>query len=642
LKLLALTEGPDHVCYRYRVAPFARALARAGWQLECQPLVHGPLARWRQLRDTRFADAVLLQRKLLPWWELRVLRRSAKKLIYDFDDAVFHRDSYHTKGVDSWQRMLRFWMTIYAADLILCGNQFLFDQAAAFVDNERVRLFPTCVEPQKYPVARHSGGASVKLIWIGQRSTVHCLYQMHEQLREAAQGVQARRDSQAVPVTGDGLGSPSSQVELRVISDVFPQLDGVCVVPIRWSSATESAELAAADIGISWLPYDDWSRGKCGLKVLQYMAAGLPVIANRVGVHREMIVDGLTGFLADTPQEWATAVRRLSGDASLRATMGAAARRRVEERYSVGQWEGRFTRAIDSLMPQAPHKAEGRRQKAESRRTFPRPSALTRLLFCLLPFAFCLLLGCTSLSKQPTALPLKHTLVLDPLVVYSDFALPPHHRLLEELVLERNELLNKLDLPKSEEPVNVYLFDNEDRFREFMRQFYPAFPQRRAFFVESDTRLAVYAQWGDRVAEDLRHEVAHGYLHSVVPKLPLWLDEGLAEYAEVPRGDAGLNRPHLRLLLDKLASFGWKPDLTRLERMASANELTQLDYAEAWAWVHWLMETDPARRKIVQGYLDELRSADVVPPFSVRLRGWFPQPEPLLVAHLRTLAMSTR
>ena len=254
----------------------------------------------------------------------------------------------------------------------------------------------------------------------------------------------------------------------------------------------------------------------------------------------------------------------------------------------------------------------------------------------------CASLGCTRFTSRPSVLPAGHTLVLDPLVVYSDFTLPPHHRLLEELVLERNDLLTKLQLPKSEEPVNVYLFDTEERFREFLHRYHPDFPQRRAFFVETDTRLTVYAQWGDRVAEDLRHEVAHGYLHSVVPGLPLWLDEGLAEYAEVPRGHTGLNQPHLRLLLDKLASFGWKPDLARLERINSASDMTQLDYAEAWAWIYWLMEGDHARRQIVQGYLDELRKGEAVPPFSVRLHNWFPQPEALLVAHLRSLGSSTR
>jgi hypothetical protein len=260
---------------------------------------------------------------------------------------------------------------------------------------------------------------------------------------------------------------------------------------------------------------------------------------------------------------------------------------------------------------------------------------------CLLA-VLCLLAGCTGFDTRSSTLPLKNTLVLDPLIVHSDFNLPPRHRLLEDLVQERTELLTKLQLPKSEEPVNIYLFETEQRFREFIKRDHPDFPDRRAFFVETDTRLAVYAQWGDHVAEDLRHEVAHGYLHAVVPNLPLWLDEGLAEYAEVPRGHGGVNRPHLRLLLEKLASFGWKPDLARLERLTSVSDMTQLDYAEAWAWVHWLMETDPARRKILQGYLEELRTIEVIPPFSVRLHGWFPQPDPLLVSHLHALAPAAR
>src|SRR6185295_16292773 len=101
----------------------------------------------------------------------------------------------------------------------------------------------------------------------------------------------------------------------------------------------------------------------------------------------------------------------------------------------------------------------------------------------------------------------------------------------------------------SDEPIHVYLFESGPVFTEFMHAHYPSFPQRRAFFVETDTRLTVYAQWGDRVAEDLRHEVSHGYLQSIIRNLPLWLDEGLAEYFEVPRGTQGFNRPHVDELL---------------------------------------------------------------------------------------------
>lgn len=247
--------------------------------------------------------------------------------------------------------------------------------------------------------------------------------------------------------------------------------------------------------------------------------------------------------------------------------------------------------------------------------------------------------GCSNLLKRKNVLPVRHTLVLDPLVVHSDFKLPPHHRLLNELVLERNELLNTLELTKSEEPVQVYLFDTEERFRDFLGRYYPDFPQRRAFFVETDTRLTVYAYWGDRVAEDLRHEVAHGYLHSVVPNLPLWLDEGLAEYAEVPQGGGGLNQPHVQLLLEKSAQHSWRPNFARLERLTSASEMTQTDYAEAWAWVHWLLEGNPAGRQSVQSYLADLRQGQRVPPFSARLSGLSQSSDRALMAHLQSLAV---
>ncbi len=246
--------------------------------------------------------------------------------------------------------------------------------------------------------------------------------------------------------------------------------------------------------------------------------------------------------------------------------------------------------------------------------------------------------GCSTLVQRKNVLPARHTLVLDPLIVHSDFKLPPHHRLLNELVLERNELLATLNLAKSEEQVQVYLFDSEERFRDFLGRYYPDFPPRRAFFVESDTRLAVYAYWGDRVAEDLRHEVAHGYLHAVVPNLPLWLDEGLAEYAEVPQGNGGLNQPHVQLLLEKLGQHSWRPNLDRLERLTSASEMTQSDYAEAWAWVHWLLQGDAAGRQLVQTYLAELHQGLRVPPFSARLSGPHQANDALLIAHLQALA----
>src|SRR4051794_11352980 len=167
-------------------------------------------------------------------------------------------------------------------------------------------------------------------------------------------------------------------------------------------------------------------------------------------------------------------------------------------------------------------------------------------------------LGCASIAKQTNPpIATDKPLVLGQLIVHSDFPLPPKHRLLDDLVTLRGDLLAKLDLPGSKEPIDIYLFGSEERFNQFIHARYPTLPPRRAFFLKNETHLVVYAHWGDRVAEDLRHEVAHGYLHSVVPNIPLWLDEGLAEYFEVPRGMNGLNKSHIELLSGQVQTGTW-------------------------------------------------------------------------------------
>src|SRR5437763_508971 len=330
MKVLALTEAPNHVCYRYRVEAFAGALNQLGWTLESLPLEPNTFQRSPQLRAAAGADVVILQRRLLPLWQLRILRRAARVLLYDFDDALFCRDSYSRKGPMSWARLAHFWATVYAADAVTAGNSYLRDQAAQYIAPQRVHHMPTCVQPSLYPLAAHvRHDADAKLVWIGQHSTLNCLNFAQPMLAAAANGL-------------PGL-------ELRVICNRFPQLAGIQVVPRQWSVATEAAELADADIGVSWLPDDPWSLGKCGLKVLQYMAAGLPVVANPVGMNREMVIHEETGLLAATPEEWAEAIARLADDPKMRRRMGAAGRATVERHYSVERWAPEFAALIDRL-----------------------------------------------------------------------------------------------------------------------------------------------------------------------------------------------------------------------------------------------------------------------------------------------------
>lgn len=247
-------------------------------------------------------------------------------------------------------------------------------------------------------------------------------------------------------------------------------------------------------------------------------------------------------------------------------------------------------------------------------------------------------LGCARFQTTSNEMPGRNAIVREQLVVLSDFELPHQHRLLEELVAQRYDLAVKLGLPTSDEPIHVYLFDDPKRYLAFTRARFPEVSPRRAFFVESDTRLAVYAQWGDRVAEDLRHEVAHGYLHAVVPNIPLWLDEGLAEYFEVPRGHNGLNRPHVDELLKATADGVWRPDMARLEQLRSINDMRQIDYAEAWAWVHLLLETTPDRGAILRTQLQTLRRTGSAPALWTQVTPHVHQPELELLRHLQGLS----
>lgn len=224
------------------------------------------------------------------------------------------------------------------------------------------------------------------------------------------------------------------------------------------------------------------------------------------------------------------------------------------------------------------------------------------------------------------------------LEIYSNFELPREHRLFTELEARRKDVHETLGVPVSEEPIYVYLFSSADSYADFLQQRFPDFPHRRAFFVETDTKLEVFAYWGDRVAEDLRHEVAHGYLHAVVPGLPLWLDEGLAEYFEVPRTADGRHELHIRKLNEALDRGDWKPDLARLEQLQHPDQMAQQDYAESWAWVHWLLESSAENRAILRQYLARLRVTGSAPSLSQNVTNQVPHADQELVDWLRRLA----
>lgn len=338
LRVVALVESADHVCCRYRVAALRPALADAGVELEIVSLPRHVWGRVRVYHATRRADAVVVQRRLLPIAELALLRRWAKWMIFDFDDAVWLRDSYSSKGFESRKRTRRFRATVRTVDCVFAGNEYLATEAATHT-KAAVTVVPTCVNPAAYPIARHEDPVDgLRLVWIGSASTL--------------QGLERFRD------VLNRIGREVPGIRLRLICDRGLTLDHLPVEVVPWSATTESAEIAAADIGIGWVPDDPWSRGKCGLKVLQYQAAGLPVVANPIGVQADMVRDDETGYAATTAEEWVAAVKRLASDVGLRRRLGAAGRRQVEQHYGIdaGVWQW-----VDALRKQVEDRPWDRR-----------------------------------------------------------------------------------------------------------------------------------------------------------------------------------------------------------------------------------------------------------------------------------------
>lgn len=233
-------------------------------------------------------------------------------------------------------------------------------------------------------------------------------------------------------------------------------------------------------------------------------------------------------------------------------------------------------------------------------------SALKQKRLFLLAICLVAAIGCGSVGMSRSAsLPEQRTMTRDNLVFHTNFYFPRRHRLVEELLTKRSEIEATLGLTPSDELIHVFLFQDQDKFRRFVQQRHPSFPDRRAFFLQSSTTLLVYAHWNSRVAEDLRHEVTHAYVHSVIPNVPLWLDEGIAEYFERPSADRGLHRNHLEHLVSEHESGRWQPDLERLESLQQAGEMSQLDYAESWLWVHFLIQHNDRTQGLLQSYLQQ-------------------------------------
>jgi len=216
--------------------------------------------------------------------------------------------------------------------------------------------------------------------------------------------------------------------------------------------------------------------------------------------------------------------------------------------------------------------------------------------------------GCRTTEPDRSLLPARHSVQADQLVVLSDFRLNYDHPLISDLIDMRKKVGESLSLELNGPPVVVYLFPNKREYYSYLKTTYPTLPARRAYFIGTSFELAVYTYWGERVQEDLRHEFTHGLLHSTLQDVPLWLDEGLAEYFEVAGPEPGaVNSKSAQELAAAIAN-GWKPNLKRLESLHEVSMMNQADYREAWAWVHFMLHGSDDTRQLLVEYLQDLRT----------------------------------
>lgn len=325
MNILALVEAEDHVCCRYRIAAFRPHLEAAGHSLDIRALPKGFCGRIRTLATARRADVVILQRKLLSRIELAWLRRNARRLVFDFDDALWLRDSHSGKGFNDAKRARRFRAIVRYADAVVAGNSILAESAGP-----RAVLIPTCIDIGRYAtIDKPTSNERITLVWVGSSSTL--------------KGLESRRE------LFESLGRTVPGLRLKVICDRFPVFEHLPVDAVPWKEQSEAIEIAAGDIGIAWVPDDPWSRGKCGLKLLQYQAAGLPVVANPVGVQAEIVRPGTNGYSATTIEEWIAAIRALAADPSLRRRLGEAGREQVRTLYSVDVGGAKWVALLNRL-----------------------------------------------------------------------------------------------------------------------------------------------------------------------------------------------------------------------------------------------------------------------------------------------------
>ena len=221
-----------------------------------------------------------------------------------------------------------------------------------------------------------------------------------------------------------------------------------------------------------------------------------------------------------------------------------------------------------------------------------------------------------------------------PFFCHADFPLDNCSRLLEQMASLQRDLTNTLNIRPTQETIHLFLFHREAVYRRYVADYLPNVPYRRALFVKDRGRGMVFAYRNADFEIDLRHEGTHALLHAALPMVPLWLDEGLAEYFEVPAADRAFNHPHLSSVRWSVR-FGNVPAMERLEQLRDLEEMGQTEYRHAWAWVHFVLHGPADAHDEFVRYLGDIQAHTPPGTLSERLGRRLPNMKREFVDHFR-------
>jgi glycosyltransferase involved in cell wall biosynthesis len=305
---------------------FFRLVYKRGHYLQKAATFAGlSIKRLDALRDAAHFDLIFIYREMFPIGpaviEHLLSKRGRPPVVFDFDDAIFLPSvSDANRVIAALKQPQKVASIIRRSDHVITGNEYLADYARRF--NPAVTMIPTCVDTDRFAPASAAARAAASaqprepvVGWIGSPTTASYIRGLAGVLRRV-------REQHPFVMRVSGAGEPLT-------------IPGVSVDNRTWSLADEVELFNTCDVGVYPLADDEWSKGKCGFKAIEFMACGVPVVAAAVGVNREIVQDGVNGFLAATPDEWVDKLGRLLAEPALRQRFAAAGRRTIEERYSL-------------------------------------------------------------------------------------------------------------------------------------------------------------------------------------------------------------------------------------------------------------------------------------------------------------------